>query len=88
MRAHHEIGPKSRIEVGPRTRIPDGITDEVLTEVKNVQKLAFTRQLKDFLEYSESRGLRFDLFIRPTTKMTGPLIEAIRHRRIIVRHIP
>ena len=36
VRAATDIGPKTAVDIGGRTRIPDGLTDAILTEVKNV----------------------------------------------------
>jgi RHS repeat-associated protein len=47
VRAANDIGPKVIIDVAGRTRIPDGLTPTVLSEVKNVQSLSYTQQLRD-----------------------------------------
>jgi hypothetical protein len=82
------IGEKVAIRVGERVRIPDGLTNTTLTEVKNVRSLSYTRQLRDFASYAESNGLRFDLWARKATELSGPLQQAIRSGVINLRVIP
>lgn len=77
VRAAADIGEKTAIQVGGRTRIPDGLTSSVLSEVKNVQSLSYTQQLRDFAQYSNDNGLRFDLYTKPDTKLSGPLQDAV-----------
>ena len=88
VRAVHNIGPRKMIEIHGRKRVPDGVTDTVLTEVKNVKKLSFTSQLRDYLDISREQGLRFDLFVRRDTKLSEPLLQAIEQRIINRRFIP
>jgi RHS repeat-associated protein len=88
VRAVFEIGQKVPIQVAGRTRIPDGLTSTVLTEVKNVQSLSNTQQLRDFASYASQNGLRFDLFVRPTTQLSGPLGQAVTNGTINLRTIP
>jgi hypothetical protein len=66
------------ISVNGRMRIPDGlIPGKSLSEVKNVDKLSLTSQLRDYLQHAESEGLQFDLYTRPDTQLSGPLQNAI-----------
>lgn len=88
VRAVYNIGPRKMIRINGRRRIPDGVTKTVLTEVKNVKKLSFTGQLRDYLDISRKFGLDFDLFVRRDTKLTKPLVEAINNRLINLRYIP
>lgn len=60
----------------------------MLTEVKNVASLSYTTQLRDFTAFSKDAGLRFDLFVRPTTQLSGPLEGAIEAGAISLRNIP
>jgi len=72
-----------------RARIPDGLRPgESLSEVKNVDRLSFTRQLRDYAEYARSEGLRFDLYTRPSTRLSRPLQDAIDSGTINHLHIP
>ncbi|OWV82249.1 hypothetical protein ATY77_03155 [Rhizobium sp. R634] len=77
VRAKVDIGAKQKIIVNGRVRIPDGITRSSLSEVKNVGRLSLTQQLRDYIDIARSRGLRFDLFDRPTTQRSSPLQRAI-----------
>jgi RHS repeat-associated protein len=83
-----DIGEKVAIRVAGRTRIPDGLTNTVLTEVKNVKSLSYTQQLRDFASYAQANGLRFDLWVRKAAELSGPLQEAIRNGSINLRIIP
>ena len=69
-------------------RIPDGLSSTTLTEVKNVSRLSYTQQLRDFNLHAQKYGLRFELFTRPNTKLSGPLMEQIRSGNIILKTIP
>jgi hypothetical protein len=56
--------------------------------------MSYTQQLRDFATYASQNGLRFDLWVRPTTQMSagtqmsGPLVEAIEAGVINLRFIP
>ena len=56
--------------------------------MKNTQYQASTRQLRDFPDYAANNGLQFNLFVRPTTRLSGPLVEAIEPGAITLRQIP
>ena len=77
VRATFNIGSKEFIRINGRGRIPDGLTANVLSEVKNVISVSFTRQLRDFSDFAQQTGRRFDLFVRPNTRVSGPLQDAI-----------
>ena len=89
-----DIGGKSLIRVAGRGRIPDGLTDTVLTEVKNVASQSYTQQLRDFAAHAGAKGLRFDLWVRPDTaagvgtKLSGPLREAEARGIVNILKIP
>jgi hypothetical protein len=60
-------------------RVPD-ILDEaagVIGEVKNVQSLSYTSQLRDYVSYAQANQLQFDLYVRGSTQLSGPLQQAI-----------
>jgi RHS repeat-associated protein len=66
------------IEVGGRGRIPDFINGSGdFFEVKNTATQSFTRQLRDMVMGRES-GEPLTLVTRGTTKLSGPLIQAIK----------
>jgi len=73
-----------------KMRFPDNINRDtkVLTEVKNVANLSYTRQLRDYVGFSQAENLAFDLYIRPTTKMSAPLKAVIDSKQITVKYIP
>lgn len=79
VRAAYAIGakPTKSIQMNGRARKPDGLTEDTLSEVKNVGKLSFTRQLRDYLAYAMEKGLSFNLYTRPNTKLSNPLRDAI-----------
>jgi len=76
-RAAGITGPKRAISVDGKNLFPDDITIRVLTEVKNVKRLSFTRQLKDYNKYTRSNNLKFVLVTRPGTKLSGPLLQRL-----------
>jgi pyruvate/2-oxoglutarate dehydrogenase complex dihydrolipoamide acyltransferase (E2) component len=88
VRAAFDIGEKVPIQIAGRTRIPDGLTSTVLSEVKNVQSLSYTQQLRDFAEYASQNDLRFDLYVRSTTQLSGPLAQEVANGAINLRFIP
>ena len=88
VRGAFNIGEKAAIQVAGRTRIPDGLTSTVLSEVKNVGSLSYTQQLRDFAQYAGQNGLRFDLYVRPSTQLSGPLSDAVQSGVINLRFIP
>jgi|AntRauTorckE5430_2_1112549.scaffolds.fasta_scaffold01454_3 RHS repeat-associated protein len=71
-------------------RIPDGLTNSALFEVKNVKSLSYTNQLRDFLHFSEANPnqLQFLLYTRAKTKLSSPLKKLISEGRITHMHIP
>jgi RHS repeat-associated protein len=88
VRGAYDIGPKVPISVGGRGRIPDGLTDRTLTEVKNVASLSYTRQIRDFDQYAQQMGRSFDLFVRRGARLSGPLLDARAAGRINIWEIP
>ena len=88
VRAAHDIGPKELVKMFGRNRFPDGILPGVLSEVKNVAKLSYTRQLRDYAAYAAATEIEFHLYVRPATELAGTLIKAIENNSIILRIIP
>jgi hypothetical protein len=89
VRGAYDIGDKQYIDINGRVREPDGlIPDQSLSEVKNCGYLCFTQQLRDFADYASDRGLRFDLYLRPEGRLSGPLQDAINSGRINPLEIP
>lgn len=85
VRGVYNIGEKVPITVGKRGRIPDGLTDTTLSEVKNVSSLSYTSQLRDFASYARDNRLTVDLFTRPDTRLSGPLREALADPAVPIR---
>lgn len=91
VRASYDIGPKVSEVIDGRKRIFDGLNDEAVSEVKNVQYQAFTQQLKDSLAYAQANGRRFDLYVRggeSETTLSGPLKAAVMSGEVNLRFIP
>lgn len=86
--AKYDIGPKATRVVNGRTRIFDGLSDDAVSEVKNVAYQPYTQQLKDSLAYARKTGRRFDLYTRKDTKLSRPLADAIRQGHINRLNIP
>jgi hypothetical protein len=84
------VGPKVRITVPgtSRSRVPDYIDRLVLKEVKNVAKLGYTKQIKDYLAIAQSRNVPFELWVRPSTQLSTPLSRAIARGDITRKFIP
>lgn len=76
VRSAFDIGPKSTRVVNGRTRIFDGLNSSAVSEVKNVQRLSYTGQLRDYADYASQNGLRFDIYVRGGTNISGPLARA------------
>ena len=76
---------------GTGYRVPD-ILDEaggVIGEVKNVQSLSYTQQLRDYVWYAEQNSLQFDLYVRGSTQPSGPLQTAVDDGLInLIRVLP
>lgn len=66
-------------------RTPDGLdtANKVLSEVKNVRYQSLTNQIKDFVQYSQQNGYKFELYTRPDTKLSTPLQSLIKAGKII-----
>jgi RHS repeat-associated protein len=62
---------------GAAYRIPDELTSSVLGEVKNVSRLSYTNQLRDFAAYANANELQFNLYVRGGTQLSGPLQRAV-----------
>jgi RHS repeat-associated protein len=70
-------------------RIPDELGNGVLGEVKNVSSLSYTSQLRDFTAYAQQQGLQFNLYVRGSTVLSGPLQEAVDNGTInLIRNLP
>ncbi len=83
-------GPKEPIFLNNlKKRIPDRI-DKIareLIEVKNVQRLSYTRQLKDYMEWCNENKYTFVLIVRWYPKLSKPLQDLVREGKITLRRI-
>ncbi|RLA51913.1 MAG: hypothetical protein DRR42_09080 [Gammaproteobacteria bacterium] len=74
------VGKNTKIfPVNGRNRIPDQVNGpQHLTEVKNVKSQSYTRQLRDNVDLvgGVGGGGRADVFVRGSTKISGPLQKA------------
>ncbi len=84
------FGPKVGIRIpgANNLRFPDNLTTTTLTEVKNVASQGLTKQLRDYITVSQSTGRTFDLYIRPSTRLTSNLEAAVRRGEINLKYIP
>lgn len=69
-------------------KIPDKTTKKFIMEVKNVKKLAYTKQLKIYFEFAKEKNIKFILKTRSDTILTEPLKQAIKDYGIIVKWLP
>ena len=71
-----------------KTRIPDLIIrgDKVLVEVKNVEQLSMTRQLREYLMWAEENGYTLELRTRKDTRLSSELEQLIQSGKI--KHNP
>jgi RHS repeat-associated protein len=77
-----------RIPESTTIRYPDLLTATTIEEVKNVARLSFTQQLQDYLAFAQATDRTFVLYVRPTTRLTGPLQDAVASGQITLRLIP
>jgi len=89
VRGAYDIGQPTAIDVaGGGIRIPDGLTRTTLSEVKNVQLLSYTQQLQDFAGYAQENGLNFDLYVRPSTRLSTSVLNAESRGDLAIKFIP
>lgn len=50
-------------------------------------KAFHTIQLCDFLEYAKQKGYIFELYVRPTTTLSGPPQDAIKAGDIVLKFL-
>ncbi len=72
------IGSKVQTLVNGRIRIPDGTLPGRISEIKNVAYQPLTRQLQDYIQIAGSSGAKLDLWVRSTTRLSGPVLDASR----------
>jgi RHS repeat-associated protein len=71
-------------------RVPDILNHSarVIGDVKNVGSLSYTSQLRDFAAYASRNGYTYELWVRPTTQLSGPLQQAVANGEIVLRFLP
>jgi hypothetical protein len=67
-------------------RVPDVLnrSGRLIGEVKNVGSLSYTSQLRDFSAFARSSGFTFELTVRGSTQLSGPLQQAVSAGDIIL----
>lgn len=73
---------------GARNRVPDGLNSTTISEVKNRAYQAWTRQLRDFDAFARESRLQFELWLRPDTRVSRPLQDAINRGDVVRRDLP
>ena len=77
----------SGAEVSGKTRFPDEITGTTIKEVKNVAKQGWTAQLKDSAEIAKQTGKTFELWVRKSTVLSGPLQAAEKAGQVFIKYL-
>ncbi|NLT76578.1 MAG: hypothetical protein GXX98_08660 [Planctomycetes bacterium] len=88
MRAVQDIGPKVRIPFGNSYIVPDGLTAQVLSEVKNVAYQSWTQQLSTYAHWAAQNGRTFDLYIRSTTTLSAGVNAAQNSGAVNIIRVP
>lgn len=70
-------------------RIPDQLSksERLISEVKNVNRLPLTSQIKDYVAFAQSNRWTFELWVRETTKFSKPLQKLIDEGEIILKYL-
>jgi len=70
-------------------RVPDVLNHaaRLIGEVKNVGRLSYTDQLKDFVLYAQKNGYRFELILRQGAVISDELQQAVRSGAIVLKRI-
>lgn len=58
---------------------------KIIGEVKNVKKLSYTSQMRDFVAYAHTNNFTFTLIVRKGTTFSKPMQRAIQEHGIIVQ---
>jgi hypothetical protein len=88
--AYGSIGIKKKININGRDRIPDGLTDTTISEVKNVQSQGLTQQIKDDIAYANSKTPKLNvvLYVKKSAALSKPLQKARDDGILIIKDIP
>lgn len=70
-------------------RIPDYLdhANGIIGEVKNVKKLSYTSQIKDFMLYAEDKGYQFILQVNKNTKLSGTIKKLVDEGKIFLVYL-
>ena len=70
-------------------RVPDALSHEegIIGEVKNVERLSFTAQLKDYVAYAQQNGYEFQLTIRSDTYLSTSLRNAVADGTVVLKKL-
>jgi hypothetical protein len=84
VKKRYKIGgkPKDAIPINGRMRIPDGVNDVAISEVKNVKYQGWTQQLQDYSDIAKRDKLRFDLYLQKDAKISRNLVKAWREGKV------
>ncbi|MFF0728722.1 DNRLRE domain-containing protein [Streptomyces sp. NPDC004134] len=80
-----------KLRINGRTRIPDELdhTAGVIGEVKNVKYQHLSTQIRDDLQYAAANGYQFKLYVRGSTRLSGPLQARVNSGEIdLIRNLP
>jgi hypothetical protein len=71
-------------------RVPDVLNHSarIIGEVKNVGSLSYTSQLRDFASFARANNYTFELYVRSSTQLSGPLQQAVSSGEIVLRFLP
>lgn len=64
-----------------------GQSQRLISEVKNVNRLSLTNQIKDYVAIAQSNRYTFELWVRETTKFSQPFQKLIDDGEIILRYL-
>jgi hypothetical protein len=77
------------ITINGRDRIPDELKAGIIGEVKNVKYQYLSTQIKDSLSYAQQNNLQFNLYVRISTRLSGPLQRLVDSGEInLIRNLP
>ncbi len=67
-------------------RIPDFIDEQncIIVESKNVTKLSYTQQIRDYVTKAQEMGTQLKIYVRQDTTFSAPLMEAIKNNLITI----
>jgi hypothetical protein len=74
--------------ISGKKRFPDEITATTVKEVKNVARQGWTSQLKDSAQIAKDLGLKFELWVRSSTKLSAPLKAARDAGEVLIKFLP